>query len=219
MVFMVFGLGALHIPDACLKWLPELPPTPSEPKDPEFPPCPENEQIDLPKEPVYTEPDPKHVAELDFRIRWNHEAENALADYLADIEKANAEVKAAWEAETLKVKDAHEARMETWKAECKGIRKDHRESLAAYQKALRDWKDTNKDLLVQHKKRDASHKRLFKRYTSQIGVFWEFYAQAMPRSINGYPMFASCRLMNLDDWKRCVVVINEERERREKLSV
>jgi hypothetical protein len=52
MVFMVLGLGALHIPDACLKWLPELPPTPSEPKDPEFPPCPENEQIDLPKEPV-----------------------------------------------------------------------------------------------------------------------------------------------------------------------
>lgn len=37
--------------------------------------------------------------------------------------------------------------------------------------------------------------------TTKIGNILEEYAKAGPRSINGYPMFFSCRIIHIDDWR------------------
>ena len=36
---------------------------------------------------------------------------------------------------------------------------------------------------------------------SQIGIIWEYLSAAGPLSVNGQPMFLSCRIMHRDDWK------------------
>lgn len=38
---------------------------------------------------------------------------------------------------------------------------------------------------------------------SSIGIAYEYLTEALPRSINGYPMFCSLRFLNIHDWNRC----------------
>ncbi len=47
-----------------------------------------------------------------------------------------------------------------------------------------------------------------------IGLFYEYWDQAGPRSINGYPIFFSCRYLNHDDTK---YVLDKAREIDEKI--
>lgn len=106
-----------------------------------------------------------------------------------------------------------------WDADCKKVRDQHRERLVEHKQSVKEWEIENKELLDLYAKRDELEERLFKEYVSQIGVVWEHYDKAMPRSVNGYPMFLSCHLMNMDDWERCLKVIREEQERRDKITV
>jgi len=54
----------------------------------------------------------------------------------------------------------------------------------------------------------------FEAELENIGTVWEYMSEAGPRSINGYPMFFSCRLMHTDDWKRACRAIDKELARR-----
>lgn len=58
-----------------------------------------------------------------------------------------------------------------------------------------------------------------KRDLKNIGVLWEYIAQAEPRSINGYPMFMNCRMLNKNDWARARKAIALELERRKEIHV
>ncbi len=49
-------------------------------------------------------------------------------------------------------------------------------------------------MLMEKKQRDEI-------ISGDIGVFWEYMNKASPRSINGYPMFASVRTLNKADWE------------------
>lgn len=48
----------------------------------------------------------------------------------------------------------------------------------------------------------------------QIGLFWAYYHEAGPRSINGYPCFFSMRMMHIEDWEKARTAINNELLRR-----
>lgn len=39
-------------------------------------------------------------------------------------------------------------------------------------------------------------------YVKEIGIIWEYLSKAGPRSINGYPMFLSMRVMHREDWEK-----------------
>jgi hypothetical protein len=52
-----------------------------------------------------------------------------------------------------------------------------------------------------------------------IGCLYEHYDQALPRSINGFPCFASFRILHLEDWKRAHTAIVAEQERRKAIPV
>lgn len=54
---------------------------------------------------------------------------------------------------------------------------------------------------------------------SQVGVLYEEYSKASPRSINGRPMFISFKMLHIDDWKRVQPVIEKEIERRKNIEL
>jgi hypothetical protein len=51
----------------------------------------------------------------------------------------------------------------------------------------------------------------FKALTAELGVVWSYNKDALPRGVNGYPMFMSCSLMHKDDWEAAVKVFNKTR--------
>lgn len=54
---------------------------------------------------------------------------------------------------------------------------------------------------------------------AQVGVLYEEYSKAAPRSINGLPMFFSFKMLHIDDWKRAQVAIDKEMERRKTIEL
>ncbi len=54
---------------------------------------------------------------------------------------------------------------------------------------------------------------------SEIGVFWEWNRTAMPRSINGYPMFSSVRMLHVKDWERAFESYKLEMKRRKNIKM
>jgi hypothetical protein len=52
-----------------------------------------------------------------------------------------------------------------------------------------------------------------------LGILYEEYSKALPRSCNGYPSFFSVRIMHRLDWKKALQVIVAEEERRKTLVI
>jgi hypothetical protein len=52
-----------------------------------------------------------------------------------------------------------------------------------------------------------------------IGCVWQYMHERAECSVNGYPMFWSCRFMHMDDWKRAATAILKEFERRKNIEV
>jgi len=53
----------------------------------------------------------------------------------------------------------------------------------------------------------------------QVGVIYENKSAALPRSINGQPMFTSMRVLHVDDWQRAWAAILKEEERRKNIEL
>ena len=47
---------------------------------------------------------------------------------------------------------------------------------------------------------------------NEIDVFYEYMSEAGPTSINGYPVFYSCRMMNRADGNRIIAKYKEIKE-------
>lgn len=52
-----------------------------------------------------------------------------------------------------------------------------------------------------------------------IGVVYEYLDKAGPRSINGKPVFFSLNMLHIEDWKRALVAIEKEQERRKHIEL
>lgn len=53
----------------------------------------------------------------------------------------------------------------------------------------------------------------------EIGVLYAPMSAALPRSINGYPIFGEFCLLNKDDWARASKAIHREWSRRQKIEI
>lgn len=53
----------------------------------------------------------------------------------------------------------------------------------------------------------------------QIGTIWEYNDLALPRSINGYPCFASCHILHTEDWERAKKAIAREQRHMKEIEV
>lgn len=67
------------------------------------------------------------------------------------------------------------------------------------EKIFENWEKANDLIEVQFKQ--------------QLGLIWEYWDKSLPRSINGYPIFMSCRVMHIDDWNRIWPVLEKEEKR------
>lgn len=47
----------------------------------------------------------------------------------------------------------------------------------------------------------------------EIGVIYAYHANALPRGVNGYPMFMEANILHWEDWKRVVAAVNREKSR------
>lgn len=56
-------------------------------------------------------------------------------------------------------------------------------------------------------------------YSAELGIVWEYLSEALPRSINGYPIFMSCRVMNKSDWNKIWPVLQREEDRLKSIEV
>jgi hypothetical protein len=217
MVFMPIALGALSVPDAALPYVAPLPPTPPEPEEPEMPPRPE--EPDAPEPPTLAEPDPKKVEEIEFNIRWDRAKEGDVEEYLESIQKANEEAQAAHDAAVAAVAPAHEEAVRKWEAECERRRGEHAAAVEAHKAEMDAYHEENLELIEAWEAREEFEKEWFMEFASQIGIIYEYYDKAGPRSCNGMPMFMSFSILNADDWKRVWEAYSREAKRREEIQV
>lgn len=54
---------------------------------------------------------------------------------------------------------------------------------------------------------------------TSIGGLWEAYGKALPRAVNGYPMFTSMNVMHTRDWVQAWTIIDREVKRLESMSL
>lgn len=203
MVFMPLLLGGLSIPEEH-KHL--VPPWPEKPAD-----------LVLPAKP---EPPAPEVPEQLLRdVDWGKIDPEVLDPYregLAAHEAAVAEWEAtvlhAWELACQSAELAHRAALAVhdevvaaWEAECEKLRAAHDEVVAAYE--------------AEHEKVAARSQQVHAHYFKDIGVVWEWLSKAGPRSINGYPIFFSCRLMHREDWEKARRAAQKEMDRRKELDL
>jgi len=53
----------------------------------------------------------------------------------------------------------------------------------------------------------------------KIGVIYAYMKDALPRSINGYPIFGTCGFLHTDDWGRAWLAITREQDREKTIEV
>jgi hypothetical protein len=51
-------------------------------------------------------------------------------------------------------------------------------------------------------------------YIKNIGMLYEYYSEAGPRGVNGYPIFYSCKIVTIEDTKKFIDMYNKYIEMR-----
>lgn len=215
MVFLPLALGGLSydVPK------PELPPEPQRPEKLGFRQRPQRPKPDL--DAVLPGLDAKvaeaqqKFSDIDFKFRWDEAPMsgvetaretliNALAtrQQVTDIAEQAADTKyTELKAEYAKVLDAQRVKVAVW-------RKEH----AAWEIACVLLASKMKEWEVG---RDAYYTKL----NETLGVIYAYYKDALPRSINGYPIFGSCCLLHKEDWKIVRAAIVREQERMKDIDI
>jgi len=239
MVFMPMALGALS-PEAPNEekgtegsptWhaeqkLPEHPgdkpdsvPSPEPPEKPDYP--------DIPPEPIWRVVDPEVEAELlnimddsDVEVQavadlFTEGESHAAADYRAEIEQRNGELRFLYERDLGK-----------WSSANSQIDEDHAVALDDHDEAMRVWQVEEDRLaervLAWERKKEingAAHAGFNATRLRNLGVIYEYYSEAGPRCCNGYPCFFSCHIINKADWIRAHAAIVRELDRRENMEI
>lgn len=181
------------------------PPTPVKPAYPPEPPKPAN----------WREPDPEQVKIIEEDIRWNVAPPERLENYLEEIRLHNVGV------------DYHRQQALTdWEAQKAAIDETHKKAMAQHKKTVDTLRAADRRFAAKHRKWEiakARQKALLSGFQagrmSDLGVIYEEYSKAGPRSINGYPCFFSFRVLSRNDWERARKAINRELEHRESMEV
>jgi hypothetical protein len=194
------------------------------PEPPEEPVKPEKPNLDALQEPVQPEPavliDPDEdveVARLRNELEWGEPNSADLNHRLKVIEGTNQDLQISFDEKLAEYQKACEA-LEVRKAE---LLQKWESEMAEYPETLRAYEDA----FYEFEERLESYKQKWiKSYDEQwvdLGLIWEWVdsRNALARGINGMPMFLSCRLMHIDDWKRAQKAIEAEQKRMENLQV
>jgi hypothetical protein len=76
---------------------------------------------------------------------------------------------------------------------------------------VEEWEQMRADHPQALKRAKKAEEIAFKALTADLGVIWAYMKDALPRGVNGYPMFMSARLMHKDDWTEVMRVAEATR--------
>jgi len=216
LVFMPLVLGGLSVPDDVLELIRDkLPPDPGEkPEEPEKPAAPTYPEKPVkPVKPAEIQPDPEKIALIENKILWQEATAEARQEYLEEVSEMN------------QLQDQDYAReLKEWRQECQKIAAASKvldveaaERQKNYLEKVRNFKAIHDAWVEADLKYSLVWKGVIAGYTENVGIIWEDASQAGPRSINGYPIFFSMKLMSKSDWDRAKTAILKESKRRERM--
>jgi len=233
MVFMPLALGGIPMPDKVRALVPEKAPKPPTPDAPvlDFPAEPverKPEKPKLPKKPVPPEPEdvPRGLME---QVEWGRIPETELDNYRAGLESFTkvldtwkSTVLAGWEQQYGEIERQHEKAMTRWgnleaewKAECAKLEKGHKKHLKKHQKDLDSFQGRVVEWRAIARESERIGHLVASHYYEPLGIMWEWLRAAGPRSINGYPIFFSMRLLHKKDWLKAHRAYVKEMDRRQ----
>ena len=207
-VFMPVAFGALDPSTETIASIlgisapPEsLPGEPQKPKHPGYP-----KQVgDPPNKPVLTKLPEKERLDLE----WGYISEEDLVELREAIDKENQDKIKAWEEATW-----------AWMAEVDKDSRIRRERDVEYELSVKAWEESlskHAEAVAQREalKKDwqARYAEHFSEWYEDIGVICGDASSSFPRSINGFPIFSSIRVIHKDDWERVRAALVRESKR------
>ena len=217
MVFMPLALGAFSVPDAALPPRPDVPPRPELPEEPDLPSQPV--QATYPEPPKEIKGNAQEIERIEHEIRWDRMKPEAVEEYKAGIEAENKRLIDAHEAEKKEIDDRYAAEMAEWQKKVDAIQEAYEDAVKNFDATVEAWKAENAEVLAEDEEWKKAHEAWAKEMARNVGIFYEYYDQAGPRSCNGLPMFMSMRILNWGDWERVWKAYEKEAKRREEIEV
>jgi hypothetical protein len=209
MVFLPVFMGALHPSSEMLLPRPPNPvlePIPAEPNLPEMPPVPE--------EPVPPAPPPYPMEQMEL-VRWGRLLE---ADVLLPYQKMLAQHKILLEKWRQTIFAQYENALCQHEANSQVVQAERARLLLEHELQLEAVRTRNAALEAAHAQEleawEAECRQAAKLWAADLGTVYEYYDKALPRAINGYPIFASFRILHREDWALVRGAVNRELERR-----
>lgn len=208
-VFMPLLFGALSLPEG------GGPPCPEKPLLEVPPPVPALILPDAPERPQPPARPPYPMAEMALVNQGRLLERDVLPSYeaaLAKYEVFFAQWSSTVEAQYTAACAAHQAQCDALRAEHAGqvalqvaatreAEARYAEALEVYEAAMVRFKEENVKAHVE--------------WTRDVGILYENYSEAMPRGVNGYPMFMSFRILHKDDWAIVKTAVSREQKRRQ----
>lgn len=225
MVFMPLMFGAFSLPEGTANpldaWMPKVgdePKWPARPTDKKSPSKPSRPA--KPKEPTAEVPDPETMQGF-ADLSWDDPdgADAQRATYLSGIQSRNEAATAAWRTAVAQweadvpYRDA----LAKWKQTCKQVDADNKQAQEDHRKVVDVFKTTH-SAWERADRLDCIVRGVFSAVRLQdLGTVWAdtLRDNPMPRSINGLPMFSSCRLLAKADYAVARKMIDSEIQRRE----
>lgn len=85
--------------------------------------------------------------------------------------------------------------------------------------AVAEAREAREAAIKAHDEYEARYREVFTEWTADVGAVVGNMKDAMPRGINGYPMFGRVLLIHKDDWERIYAAVRREQDRAENLVV
>lgn len=220
-VFLPIMFGALDLPKELVAEItPKLPqdlgtretfaePEPTDEEPPKLPP--------KPQKPKVVEPDPVQVDKLERREFFNTSIPGeSLTTYMADIDAKNAEVATKYNVELSTWGSDNAPLLERQEA----IIKANVERKAAWAERKKVAEDTHAFDMAEARYNIAQAGARMQ-YWKDMGCIWEATGDrnTAHRSVNGMPMFYSCRFMSKAAMARASVAIDREMEHRKSMVI
>lgn len=208
-VFMPLLFGALSLPEG------GGPTCPEKPLLEVPPPVPALILPDAPARPQPPARPPYPMAEMALVDQGRLLERDVLPSYEADLAKYEV-VLAQW---ISTVEAQYTAACAAHQAQCDALRAEYAEQVALQVAATREAEARFAEALEVYEAAMVRFKeeslKAHVEWTRDVGILYENYSEAMPRGVNGYPMFMSFRILHKDDWAIVKAAVSREQKRRQ----
>lgn len=239
LVFMPLLFGAFSVPEPdeekgigetpAWQALQKLPPNPDEPKHEEKPvmanSSPYPTEVSKPTDWVVADP---AVEDRLVHAGDPEEVQN-IADLLADGMSGNALVDKYHEdirRQNQKIQADYEQAVAEWQVACDVINKQNDQDITDHAAAMYEWEKREAKFEAQmqewqrlHGIHQAAYDGFTRTRLQKMGLLYEYLDKALPRCVNGMPMFMSCHILSREGWDRVGPAINREFDRRKNMEL